>query len=369
MSDASVIERPAAKPEAATAIIDCDIHPAAKSPEVVRGYLPKRWQDYHREYGEQLRQPLIGSSSWPRASPAIARRDAWPPNGGPPGSDLEFMRKQHLDANNVEYGILQVLFPAVAALRNQEFAAAMASATNEWQFREWCEAEPRLRGAIVITPDNAEAAVKEIERWADHPSTAQIQMVPRMVDPPGRRQYWPIYEAAAHYNIPIAYHGGGLGGHPHGSGGWPSYYAEEHPSSNNAGQALAASLVMEGVFERLPKLKVIFVEMGLAWMPSLVWRLDRLWAAMRSEVPHVVRPPSEQIRQHIWITTQPMEEPEDPEDLRRLFEWIGWEKVLFSTDYPHWDFDDPRYAVQFNMTPDERRMLFHDNAAAVFNRS
>ncbi len=208
---------------------------------------------------------------------------------------LEFMREQHLDRNNVEFGVLQVLFPHVAAIRNQGFAAALATATNVWQYEEWCKPEPRLRGSIAITPDQPEAAVAEIDRWAADPAFAQVFMVPRMVEPPGKRQYWPIYEAAVRHNIPIGFHGGGMAGHAVTGAGWPSYFVEEHPSSNGAAQALITSMVMEGVFEQFPTLRVVAVEMGMGWMPSLAWRLDRLWHTMRSEVPHIKRPPSEQI--------------------------------------------------------------------------
>ena len=52
------------------------------------------------------------------------------------------------------------------------------------------------------------------------------------------------------------------------------------------------------------------IEGGFAWLPSLMWRLDQHWARHREEVPHVTRPPSEIMRQGLWITTQPMEEPE-----------------------------------------------------------
>jgi predicted TIM-barrel fold metal-dependent hydrolase len=126
---------------------------------------------------------------------------------------------------------------------------------------------------------------------------------------------------------------------------------------------------MEGVFERFPNQKVAFVEMGKSWIPAMGWRLDRLRKTLRSEVPDIRRAPSEQIREHVWISTQPMEEPENHDDLRRLFEWVGWEKVLFSTDYPHWDFDDPRYAIPFEMTAEERRMIFHDNAVNLYTRT
>ena len=108
------------------------------------------------------------------------------------------------------------------------------------------------------------------------------------------------------------------------------------------------------------------IEGGFAWVPSLGWRLDAHWAKMRDEVPHVKRPPSEYMRTNLWYATQPVEEPENPDDLRQVFEWIGWDRMVYSTDYPHWDFDDPHLAFRFQMTEQEKRMLFRDNALSVY---
>jgi hypothetical protein len=72
---------------------------------------------------------------------------------------------------------------------------------------------------------------------------------------------------------------------------------------------------------------------------------------MGREVPHLTRPPSEYIKRNFWYTTQPMEEPPQPELLRRTFDWVGWDRLLFSSDYPHWDQDDPSYAFNMKMTP------------------
>ena len=69
----------------------------------------------------------------------------------------------------------------------------------------------------------------------------------------------------------------------------------------------------------------------------------------------------------VRLSTQPVEEPEHPDDLRQLFEWIGWDRLLYSSDYPHWDFDDPNLAWRFQMTEVEKRNLLHDNALAVYS--
>src|SRR3569833_3171111 len=93
--------------------------------------------------------------------------------------------------------------------------------------------------------------------------------------------------------------------------------------------------------ERYPTLKIVLIEAGFAWLPSLGWRLDRNWKRLKAEVPHLKRAPSEYMRQHFWVSTQPMEEPEHPADLIDVMGWIGWDRILFASDYPHWDYDDP----------------------------
>jgi predicted TIM-barrel fold metal-dependent hydrolase len=83
-------------------------------------------------------------------------------------------------------------------------------------------------------------------------------------------------------------------------------------------------------------------------------------------VPHVRRAPSEYIREHLWVTTQPMEETETPEHLIDLMNWIGMDRILFSSDYPHWDFDDPFMALPSSLTDEQRRSIYAGNAQAVY---
>ena len=139
--------------------------------------------------------------------------------------------------------------------------------------------------------------------------------------------------------------------------------------SSMAHRALATTLVIEGVFEEFPSLKFVLVEGGFGWVPAWTWRLDKQWARMRDEVPHLKRPPSEYIRQNLWFTSQPVEEPENPEDIRSIIDWIGWDRLLIATDYPHWDFDDPELAFRIRMSEGERRQIFTENAKRVYGLS
>ena len=167
-------------------------------------------------------------------------------------------------------------------------------------------------------------------------------------------------------NLPITIHVGGTGGHASTAGGWSSYYMEEHHMVAQAMQAVVTSLIFEGVFERFPKLRVVIMEGGLGWIPSLCGRMDKHWNRLRSEVPHVKRPPSEYVRDHVWFTTQPMEETGSAATLLDLFDRIGWDRLLFATDYPHWDYDDPRTSFKANLTDAQRHQLLYANARKFY---
>ena len=93
--------------------------------------------------------------------------------------------------------------------------------------------------------------------------------------------------------------------------------------------AVVASMIFEGLFEQYRDLRVVLIESGFGWLPALGWRLDKHWERMRDEVPHVKRPPSEYIREHFWVSTQPMEEAEEPEHLIDTMSWVGFDHILF----------------------------------------
>jgi len=337
------IQKPetAAPAKQALAIADCDIHPSPKSVEKeVFPFLSKHWQEYYNTYGTLLRQPYQNGPAYPKGQPDAARRDAYVPDGGKPGTDLAFMQKQHLDPYNVQLGVLNPL-KSGQGLQNPDFAGALCSAVNDWQIAEWTSKDARLKGSVCLPYEDAALSVKEIEKRAGDPNFIQSFMLIRTADPMGNRRYWPIYEAAAEAGLPLAVHAFGFGGASITGSGWPSYYIEDMVGHSQSAQNVVASMVLEGVFERSPKLKLVIVEAGFAWAPSLAWRLDRIWAQNRLELPHVTRPPSEIMREHVWYTTQPFEEPDRRGHLKDTFEWIGWDRLLFATDYPHWDFDDP----------------------------
>src|SRR5690606_33187078 len=144
------------------------------------------------------------------------------------------------------------------------------------------------------------------------------------------------------HGLPVGFHVGGMSGHTLTGAGFASYYFEDHSGYAQGFHSQAISMVAEGVFERFPDLTVGWLEGGLSWVAPLAWRMDRAWKELRDEVPTLQRLPSDYMREHFWFTTQPIEEPPQDEWLVQAYNQMGYgDRLLFSTDYPHWDFDAP----------------------------
>lgn len=347
-------------------LIDCDVHNAVPSDAALRPYLSAKWRSYAELVGSRTYSPYLKGYRYPKVSPAGGSRvDSWPPSGQIPGSDLSFMREQLLDLYGIDCAILNCLYRA-AEQRNEEYGAALARAVNEWQVEHWLDQDSRLRASITVAFETPDLAAKEIERAAEHRGFVQVLLFPRTKEPLGRRRYWPLFEAAERCELPIGIHFASTTGSPITSGGWPSYYIEDHSVMSMAFQAQVTSIIMEGVFDRFPKLRVALVEGGFAWVPPLMWRLDDLYHRMREEVPHLQRLPSDYFRDHVKITTQPMEEPENPRHLLDLIQQVGEETLMFSTDYPHWDFDNPHRAFQVKLPKNLRELITRENALSFY---
>ena len=256
------------------------------------------------------------------------------------------MRQQHLDANGVEWGMLMPLNRGPGNQRNLDYGAALATAVNDWQIEKWC----RARAA----PEGLDRRGAGGPAGRDRARSSGAPTMPASRRSCCRRARWSRSAAAAtgRSSRPrsrpsghLALHVGGINGYPATPSGWPSYYIEEQHTNVQGMQGLVTSLVVEGVFERFPQLKVVLVEGGIAWLPALKWRLDKHWKRLKAEAPHLKRLPSEYIRDHIYLTTQPLDEPAKDSDLAENFGQVGYDRIMFSTDYPHWDMDEPRFVL------------------------
>lgn len=360
-------------------IIDVDVHNYLSPTDPgLAAYMSERWRTYIQTWGLRT-QPRVegvirikGMRPKPGApSVTSVRQDSFPPGGGLPCSDPAFAREQHLD----HYGIDAAVLHPVNSHRSSGFMPAQlmvdfARANNDYNRDLWFEADPRWYSGIVIPVEQPEEAAKEIRRCAEASNRfVQVDIGIHTEKPIGNPFYWAIFEAAAHYRLPIAFHYGGSAFTPVTACGAPSYFLEDHCGFALSNFPTVASMIFEGIFDRWPDLRIVLAELGWTWVAPFAWRLDGSWRILRDEVPHLQRKPSDYL-QHFWWTTQPAEEPEQPEwleDALAQFNSLGLEShLMFNSDYPHWDFDPPEIGVPQWLGRDVRRRLLCENASALF---
>ncbi|MGH6717150.1 MAG: amidohydrolase family protein, partial [Bradyrhizobium sp.] len=133
-------------------------------------------------------------------------------------------------------------------------------------------------------------------------------------------------------------------------------------------QTQLTSLIVEGVFVRHPDLKMVMLESGFTWLPSYLWRLHKFWRGLRMETPWVDRAPVEIVRSNIRFSLQPVDAPPDATVLNRLFDHMqSDELLLFSTDYPHWQFEGNQ-ALPDGLSESLVHRIMIDNPFATYGR-
>jgi len=122
------------------------------------------------------------------------------------------------------------------------------------------------------------------------------------------------------------------------------------------------------VFQKFPKLMVVLLESGVTWLPACMWRMDKTWRGVRSEVPWVDRRPAEIIRDHVRLTIQPFDDPPGADEVATILDGIGSDDMLlYSSDYPHWHYDG-NDAIPPGLPAGLMQKILVDNPLATYSR-
>ncbi|GMG84824.1 amidohydrolase family protein [Paralimibaculum aggregatum] len=318
--------------------VDCDIHAVLPGLKSLLPYFEPQWRDTIMQRGI----PEIDTNAYPNNSPLTIRPE-WRASNAPfHAVPLEQLASQALDGTDVEFAICNCLY-GFQMLNSEDMGRAFARSINDWMKAEWLDRDPRLRASIAVPMQNPAMSVEEIDRCAPDRRFVQVLMLAMGDMPLGKRYYWPIYEAAERHGLPVAVHAGSMYRHPITGIGWPTYHVQDYASQSTAMQTQLTSLICEGVFQKFPDLKIVMSESGFTWLPPYLWRLDKYWHGLRMEVPWLTVSPIEVVRSNVRFTLQPVDAPPDPAQLERLFDHLDCDDlILYSTDYPHWQFDrDP----------------------------
>lgn len=332
--------QPEPKRKLATRIIDCDVHHMSAGPEALFPYLPRHYVEYIQDFGTMM--PGLGYTNVPGSG---ARDDLWVGMQTNPATLPSVAIEKHLDVYDIDVAVLTGGPYAAAVHPDPDYAAAYCRAFNDWTLETWTAADPRLRASIHIAPQDPALAVQEIQRLAHRPEVAQVMMPAGARLPYGNRFYHPIYAACEEVGLNLCVHFGGEGAGiaaPPTAAGYPTYYLEMRMARPQIAMAHTVSLICEGVFEKYPNFQFMFIEHDVFWVPGLLWHMDGDWKSLRDYTPWVKQLPSDYLRRHIRFGSQPMPNTPTRADLATFLNWLHADEVMvFASDYPHWDWDEP----------------------------
>jgi predicted TIM-barrel fold metal-dependent hydrolase len=363
-------------------IFDADTHHNPLSDEELMPYFTKEWQSYVKQWTtvpaamspsftrSQLQSGASIYQSPFRHAPGFTLSEPEPKYGEPYDQFISDTMDRFGDRGfgiTVAFNVGQF-----GSHMNPYYAAAVARAHNDWNIDTWLSlGDDRIHSEVAISTTLPEEAAKEIRRVGGHPAISGVCIGGNQTGRPlGDEVHDPIYAACVEMDLAVTFHGiscnrpGHATQHTGGNVGgieYPALFTQEVPH-------FVTSLITHGTFERFPTLRVLVKEVGVAYLPYILMQLDAHYDMLKFESPWVKKWPSEYVRDHLWITTQPLEDsPDGPADIRELLaSFDGLEDVIcFSTDYPHPSFDDPSWVAR-RIPEAWWRKVFVENACDVF---
>jgi uncharacterized protein len=263
--------------------------------------------------------------------------------------------RRAMEAMCIDY---QIVFPtpmlSLGLHPQPEIEVAVARAYGRWMSERVLAEEPSLRTMLYLPFSDPRASLALVEEFAGLPGVAGFMITSTRYRAITDEEYVPVYRAIEQSGMPLAFHAGYA---------WAGDRTMEMLNRFLSVHALGfvihsmvhlTNWVINGMPERFPALEVIWIESGVAWLPFLMQRLDNEYIMRSSEAPLLERLPSEYIRE-MYYSTQPLEQT-NMRALELTFEMIdARRRLLYSSDYPHWDFDVPSRIYDLPVLDDETR--------------
>ncbi|MDH3444027.1 MAG: amidohydrolase [Deltaproteobacteria bacterium] len=252
--------------------------------------------------------------------------------GGMEDNDIP-TRLKDMDTEGID---VSVLFPtssfAVNGLMERDYAVAYARAYNDF-IADVCRQSPRLKGIALVPLQDPKAAVEEANRAVTKLGLASIAVATQgMKEHLGSQTFWPLYEEMQRLNTPLCVHNRREG--PAGEIRFDSFIHMHTIGRPVETFIQFTGLIYGGVTEHFPNLRIAFLECGVGWIPYWMERMDEEWEKRgKFEAPLCKRKPSEYVKHgNLFFAMEPEEET-----LPYVIERIGDDRIVFASDYPHWD--------------------------------
>jgi predicted TIM-barrel fold metal-dependent hydrolase len=305
----------------------------------------------------------------PDESPFRARQDGAPVNEHRHLATDPKQRLEAMDRDRIERGLL---FPSaalyLASVQEEAYAAALCRAYNNWLYDYCAEDRKRLMGVAVIPQQDVALAIDEAKRAVNRLGFKGIFVRPnpvkgRNIDDP---YYDPLYKTVVDLGVPLLVHEGTgaflpTAGVERFAGQWFFTHTISHPFE----QMLASlGLICRGTLERHPDLQVVFLESGAGWLPYWLWRMDEHYEILSFQVPWLKMKPSDYFRRQCLLSFEA-----DETRLGEVISSVGADRVVFASDYPHWDATFPGVTDMIlnrtDLDSETKRKIMGENAARM----
>ncbi len=290
------------------------------------------------------------------------------PEGQYPGSDPDVVAHHLFDDRGVDVAVLHPMSRGI--MPDRHLGSALAAAHNEMLVSRWLEHPDfgdRFRGTIRINPDDIPGALREIDKYKDHPRVVQLGIPLQSRELFGKPQFWPLWEAAIEANLPVAAHievGAGIASAPTPSGVPNTYEQYAGFMALNFLYHLM-NMIAEGVFERMPELKFVWADGAADLLTPFMWRMDCFGRPHLEQTPWAPKMPSDYLPGHVHFIQGALDGPSEAEFAG---EWLGFtgkdDMVMYGSSYPHWQLND--LTVPSTYTAEQRDKLCWRNAAKLY---
>ena len=279
--------------------------------------------------------------------------------------DLTLVRRA-MDSMGIN---VQIVFPQpmleMGLHPEADIATAMTFAYNRWFTRTILPRETRVKTLLSLPFHDPEACMKMIAEFGETPGVVGFMISSQRHEGVHKNGYMRVYRELEERGLPLAFHAGPSWGDSMTTtmNRFLSVHAMSFVTCN---MTHMTNWVINGLPERFPKLKLIWIESGLAWVPFMMQRLDHEYLMRQSDAPLLKRLPSEYIAE-MYFTSQPLEVTM-PHMLEATFKAIKAEtQLMYSSDWPHWDFDVPAQIAGLPFLSEQaKRNILGETARKLF---
>jgi hypothetical protein len=279
--------------------------------------------------------------------------------------DLTLVRRA-MDSMGIN---MQIVFPQpmleMGLHPEGDIATAMMFAYNRWFTETILPREKRVKTLLSLPFHDPDACMKMIAEFGETPGVVGFMIASQRHEGVHKNVYMRIYRELEERGLPLGFHAGPSWGDTMTS--TMNRFLSAHAMSFvTCNMTHLTNWVINGLPERFPKLKLIWIESGLAWIPFMMQRLDHEYLMRQSDAPLLKRLPSEYMSE-MFFTSQPLEVT-IPHMLEATFKAIHAEtQLMYSSDWPHWDFDVPSQIASLPFLSEQaKRNILGENARKLF---